>query len=397
MITDRELRFQTVEEVAYQDTLLRAQELRQKKLEDAAIQLSLLRAKSRDGSIEAKARRRRQTLDDNPSKDGSTPTSSRRRRQTFNENSLDGVNRDVSRPSSSHTPMSRKSRSSITVLPVTVDTATSEQQLTPQKESPGQGGTKTPRRSSRPMSQHTPRNSIKLDPMPLSVKHRASFDSMKVLSSNSQNLMGNFSPPQTPQQSRKTAMDSKKVSISFVDESSSPPPMDPPLERAYSTSKISHGGDILEDAVAGLGLQPMEMVRLKLFFEAIDENGNDQIRYSQFLQILGEPSNPFIDKLFQIIDVNRNGGMSFDELLILSSTFMMFTHIDMVRYVFECHNKVVPECFGPQDYEELLKLYNGDASSNVGPKDWESTCDMYDKIGKHKLNLISCFQFTNSP
>ena len=400
MISDRELRAQTLEEVAHQGTLLRAQELRQQKLEDAALQLSLLRAKSRDGSIEAKARRRRQTLDEDPFKDGTTPTSSRRRRQTFDENSLNGndVNRDGSRPSSSHTSMSRKSRLSITVLPVILDTAPSELRLTPQKESPGQNGTKTPRSTSRPMSQHTPRNSIKLDPMPLSVKQRASFDSKKVLSSNSQNSTGDFSPPQTPQPSSKTTMESKKASISFGDEPSSPP-MATPLERLYSTSKISQGDGILEDAIAGLGLQYKEMKHLKTSFDTIDEDSSGQIGYAQFLRILGEkpwkpgePSNPFIHKLFQIIDVNRDGGMNFDELLILSATFLMFTHIDMVRYVFECHNKVGPGFFGPQDFEDLSKLINR-VVVNGGPKDWETTCDMYDKIGKHKLTLIS-FPFT---
>ena len=371
-------------------------ELRAQKLQEAAQELHNLRAKSRDGSEPNSTRsRRRQTYENDPS-NGSRPSSSR--------------------------SSSRKSRLSNAERPVMLETDHPELFLTPRtrghphKILPANWDepddvhahvhghvAKTPRSvPTTPRNGVTPRSYIKLEPLPnRTPRNGASFDSKMALFSTSQSpsqsSMGVFSPQETPQQSIKSARrgSNKKASISVSTAQLST------FQRVYSTSKISQGvggldqkyGQLAKEAIVGLGLQDKDIMLLKTAFDVLDEDKSGEIDNLEFLHALGETdkqgevSNPFIDNFFQRIDVDRierdsDGGMNFEEFLVMSATFLMFTHIDMVRFVFECHNKAGSGCFGPQDFVDLSKQINA-VVVNGGPKDWIVTRDKYDKIGKN--------------
>ena len=57
----------------------------------------------------------------------------------------------------------------------------------------------------------------------------------------------------------------------------------------------------------------------------------------------------------------------------------MFTHVDMIQFVFDCFNKRGEGCFGEEDFLDLTKVVNS-VTVNGGPKSWTLVLDKYDKV-----------------
>ena len=132
-------------------------------------------------------------------------------------------------------------------------------------------------------------------------------------------------------------------------------------------------GSLAQDAIEGLGLQQNELRILRSSFDKIDEDKNGSIDKLELLHALGEIdakgilNNSFTDKVYHMIDMDRNETIGFDEFVRMSATFLMFSHRDMVRFVFGCYNKAGKGRFGPLDFVDLSNVINT-VTLNGGPR-----------------------------
>ena len=134
-------------------------------------------------------------------------------------------------------------------------------------------------------------------------------------------------------------------------------------------------GDFATEAILGMGLKQKELFLLKSAFDELDEDRSGKISRNEFLQAIGETDDPgrlnrvFLDKVFCMSDLDRDGLMDFDEFIVLSATFLMFAHRDMVRFVFGCYNKRGHGLFGEIDFMELSH-HNNVVLAKPQKKDW---------------------------
>ena len=158
-------------------------------------------------------------------------------------------------------------------------------------------------------------------------------------------------------------------------------------------------GSLAQDAIEGLGLQQQELRILRSSFDKIDEDKNGAIDKLELLHALGETdakgilNNSFTDKVYQMIDMDRNENIGFDEFVRMSATFLMFTHRDMVRFVFGCYNKAGQGMFGLQDFADLTKVINT-VTLNGGPRTWVDVLK-FDKEYKGYLSEAEFIEMAN--
>ena len=169
-----------------------------------------------------------------------------------------------------------------------------------------------------------------------------------------------------------TNMSSKKskVSVSSIDT----PAFD------LATHKF---GPLAEDAIAGLGLTMKELRILKKSFDKFDEDQGGYIDHLEFLHALGqtdergELNNPFTEMVFNALVADPSQGMNFEEFVRMAATVCMFTHTDMIKYVFECFS--TNGRFEEPDFHSLSEAVNAVALRG-GPRYWSDVLDKYDKV-----------------
>ena len=172
------------------------------------------------------------------------------------------------------------------------------------------------------------------------------------------------------------------------------PPQKPTslLRRVFIKSEVEeiNAGELANEAILGLGLKQKELFLLKTAFDELDVDHSGKISRNEFLQAIGETDEPsrlnrtFLDKVFCMSDLYRDGLMDFDEFIVLSATFLMFAHRDMVRFVFGCYNKRGHGMFGEIDFTELSH-HNNVVLAKPGKRDWMDILK-YDKTFKGYLS-----------
>ena len=141
-----------------------------------------------------------------------------------------------------------------------------------------------------------------------------------------------------------------------------------------------------KEAAEGLGLTPKDLKRVRLAFDAIDTNHDGSLSSIEFLCAMGEKGSAFTDKVFQMIDVDRNGTIDFEEFIRMLATFCMFNDEDMKQFVFDSFNKKCPGKFDEQDFVEVAKIVTA-ITLNGGPRKWSEVLETYDKEKKGYLNI----------
>ena len=147
-------------------------------------------------------------------------------------------------------------------------------------------------------------------------------------------------------------------------------------------------------------MQQPELRILRSSFDKIDEDKNGAIDRLELLHALGEIdgfqgilNNSFTDKVYSLIDMDKNETIGFDEFVRMSATFLMFSHADMVRFVFECYNKAGKGRFGPSDFVDLSKVINS-VTLNGGPRNWTAVLK-FDKESKGYLNVTEFIEMAS--
>ena len=164
------------------------------------------------------------------------------------------------------------------------------------------------------------------------------------------------------------------------------------LRRVFikNEKEVINTGVLANEAILGMGLTQKELFLLKCAFDELDVDMSEKISRSEFLEAIGETEEPsrlnrvFLDKVFCMSDLDRDGLMNFYEFIVLSATFLMFAHRDMVRFVFGCYNKRGNGMFGEIDFMELSH-HNNVVLAKSGKRDWSDMLK-FDKSFKGYLS-----------
>ena len=120
-------------------------------------------------------------------------------------------------------------------------------------------------------------------------------------------------------------------------------------------------GSTAERAVRELGLTQKDLRHLKLVFDAIDCTHTGSIDHDEFYEVLMDTGGGFkstmrtdmADYLFDLIDLDGNGTLEFDEIVSLCGAFAVFSRHDIARFIFDCFDK---DGNGHLDEHELQHL-----------------------------------------
>ena len=140
-----------------------------------------------------------------------------------------------------------------------------------------------------------------------------------------------------------------------------------------------------KEAAEGLGLTQKDLKRVRLAFDNIDTNNDGSLSSIEFLSAMNEKGSSFTDKVFQMIDVDRNGTIDFEEFIRMLASFCMFNNEDMKQFVFDSFNKKGPGMFGEQDFVDISKVITA-ITLNGGPRKWSEVLETYDKEQKGYLS-----------
>ena len=140
-----------------------------------------------------------------------------------------------------------------------------------------------------------------------------------------------------------------------------------------------------KEAAEGLGLTQKDLNRVRLAFDNIDTNNDGSLSSIEFLAAMNEKGSAFTDKVFQMIDVDRNGTIDFEEFIRMLATVCMFNNEDMKQFVFDSFNKKGTGQFGEQDFVEISKVVTA-ITLNGGPRKWSEVLETYDKDKKGYLS-----------
>ena len=129
-------------------------------------------------------------------------------------------------------------------------------------------------------------------------------------------------------------------------------------------------GPLAKDAIAGMGLTMKHLKMMKKAFDKQDEDKGGTIDHLEFLHALGqsdrqgELNNPFTEMVFNGLIMDFKIGMTFDEFVRMTATVCMFTHGDMLKYVWECFSSADGR-FEQQHFLSLTEAVNavGNCSS----------------------------------
>ena len=106
-------------------------------------------------------------------------------------------------------------------------------------------------------------------------------------------------------------------------------------------------GSTAERAVRELGLTQKDLRHLKMVFDAIDCTHTGSIDHDEFYEVLMDDGGGFkrtmrtdmADYLYDLIDLDGNGTLEFDEIVSLCGAFAVFTRHDIARFIFDCFDK----------------------------------------------------------
>eukprot|EP00937_MAST-01D_sp_MAST-1D-sp2_P001200 g1200.t1 len=112
-----------------------------------------------------------------------------------------------------------------------------------------------------------------------------------------------------------------------------------------------------------LGLTQRDLRKLKMVFEAIDCTGDGHIDMKEFFEALNDDRGGFKRSLlsdmtrylFNLIDLDGNGTVEYDELVHLCGTFGIYSKIEMGRFVFDCFDKDGSEHLDEEEFANLVK------------------------------------------
>ena len=120
-------------------------------------------------------------------------------------------------------------------------------------------------------------------------------------------------------------------------------------------------GSSAERAVRELGLTQSDLRHLKMVFDTIDCTHTGSIDHDEFYEVLMDAGGGFkstmrtdmADYLYDLIDLDGNGTLEFDEIVSLCGAFAIFSRHDIARFIFDCFDK---DGNGHLDENELQHL-----------------------------------------
>ena len=121
----------------------------------------------------------------------------------------------------------------------------------------------------------------------------------------------------------------------------------PDVEKKYPESAM------LDEIMEFHDLGPADCGHLYKVFLDADEDDSGAIEIEEFFKLLGCKRDIFGDYLFQLIDVNGDGGLDFEEFVLAVVTYCGFAHLDILKFVFYIFD---PDKSGYIDHDELRWL-----------------------------------------
>ena len=97
-------------------------------------------------------------------------------------------------------------------------------------------------------------------------------------------------------------------------------------------------------------LGPADVGRLYKIFVKADTDESGAIELEEFFAFLGCERDVYGDYLFQLIDVNGDGGLDFEEFVLAVCTYCGFAHEDILKFVFYIFD---PDKSGYLEYDEI--------------------------------------------
>ncbi len=82
-------------------------------------------------------------------------------------------------------------------------------------------------------------------------------------------------------------------------------------------------------------LTPQIIRRLQQQFDELDNLGSGHIDKADFYAALGIKPNFFADKVFSLVDLNKNDDISFYEFVCCTCSYCSYTHGEVLRFCFD--------------------------------------------------------------
>ena len=134
------------------------------------------------------------------------------------------------------------------------------------------------------------------------------------------------------------------------------------------SSAVYPESSVLDEIMEFHELGPADCATLNRVFLKADKDDSGSIEIEEFFDLLGCKRGLFGDYLFQLIDVDHNGSLDFEEFVLGVVTYCGFAHVDVLKFIFYIFD---PEKNGFIEDEELvwmcklLRLMNPDSRSMV--------------------------------
>ena len=92
--------------------------------------------------------------------------------------------------------------------------------------------------------------------------------------------------------------------------------------------------------------------------------------------MLGERRSPFTDALFALIDLDGNGTIEFDEYVVVTGTYCMYTKEDILKFCFDIFDADGSGCLDEKEFVELCRVVNG--ASPLFPGNFQNALEQFD-------------------
>ena len=139
------------------------------------------------------------------------------------------------------------------------------------------------------------------------------------------------------------------------------------------------------NAVKLLGFNEKDIIKIKLRFDDIDIDQTGEIDYTEFLDDISETRSPFVDAVFQLVDVNGNGNLDFGEYIQVFCLYCTYNKDEILTFVYETFDK---DGSGTIDEEEFMLLAKTvSAAAPMFPGNFGRALEEFDTNGDGLIDM----------
>ena len=139
------------------------------------------------------------------------------------------------------------------------------------------------------------------------------------------------------------------------------------------------------NAVKLLGFNEKDIIKIKVRFDDIDIDQTGEIDYTEFLDDISETRSPFVDAVFQLVDVNGNGNLDFGEYIQVFCLYCTYNKDEILTFVYETFDK---DGSGTIDEEEFMLLAKTvSAAAPMFPGNFGRALEEFDTNGDGLIDM----------